>query len=742
MPGTQIFIQILNMGWMASIVIFAVLLVRGIVMRNFPKKYVYWMWIIVGIRLICPISSSSPISLFNLRWLPDPLSYVSETDNSHASAEEGLTDIEVRHSGMTAGQEKQSGSVSGTLEHENGPQQNQSRKMSDTTQNMDSTPDNTADNLFPEEEVPERNLSGKILQTATAIWILGLSFLLLWNLFLSIRMKRRLRKAVLYHDNIFECDNIASPFVMGLLRPRIYIPFRLADQEREYILRHEQYHIHRKDHMIKLIAFLITLIYWFHPLVWLSYFCMVRDMEMSCDEYVLQSMDTDIRKDYSRLLLAFATNRRQFSMNLLSFGETDTKRRVKNIMNFKKKGKWTGVIAVLLLIIVGTVCLTNSPERQAENALGNDTASGTAIKNADTSTDEDRSNTTLISGHASEKQISAYREFLRDHASKNDFQYYSLAWMSDDHVVLLVSKNVNEIDNENRGSNLCRIYHLIEEKVVLCGEAACSSSGEWIHVSDGKILSDTHHSVTKTWVETGADTQKTETQTESDDKSTEYDKWQKEFDQALSVIFYTNPYVNKKARRGDPDLLNLQNDKEKYCKKILSGGSFFYEGDVTQDGKADTIIADIDKMENPSDADEKTITVTSGRTGQVIYSIPVHVMHGGWNNVYILKHKGGRISLMTWTPYMSLGIGAYEWKIFDLTENGEEKILEQDSFHFDLNHPKPEDPENLEKFVKKLNSYLKKATFFIGTDDNEVIYNTPKQTYDPDNELKAMKERS
>lgn len=117
-------------------------------------------------------------------------------------------------------------------------------------------------------------------------------------------------------------------------------------------------------------------------------------------------------------------------------------------MNFKKKGKWTGVIAVLLLIIVGTVCLTNSTERQKKNLPGNDTASGAAIKNADASTDEGSINTTSNSGHASEKQISAYREFLRDHASKNDFRYYSLAWMSDDHVVLLVSKNVNEIDNE------------------------------------------------------------------------------------------------------------------------------------------------------------------------------------------------------------------------------------------------------------------------------------------------------
>ena len=116
--------------------------------------------------------------------------------------------------------------------------------------------------------------------------------------------------AVRLVDNIWVCENISSPFVVGVFRPKIYLPFRLPEEEKDFILCHEKHHIARKDNWFQLFAFFLVCIYWFHPLVWLSYFAMIRDMEMSCDEYVMSKSGKDIRAVYGRKLLGFAMNKR------------------------------------------------------------------------------------------------------------------------------------------------------------------------------------------------------------------------------------------------------------------------------------------------------------------------------------------------------------------------------------------------------------------------------------------------
>ena len=129
----------------------------------------------------------------------------------------------------------------------------------------------------------------RILYGAAYLWLVILCVILFVNIILYLRMKRRVATAVHLQDNVYECDGIPSPFVMGLLSPRIYIPFRLGEQEKNYIISHEKYHIRRRDNLVKVAAFLLCSVYWFQPLVWLSYFLLIRDIEMSCDEYVLQN---------------------------------------------------------------------------------------------------------------------------------------------------------------------------------------------------------------------------------------------------------------------------------------------------------------------------------------------------------------------------------------------------------------------------------------------------------------------
>lgn len=344
------FDQILWMSVTASIVIAAVLLIR-ILLKRFPRRYSYLLWLIVGIRLVCPVAVSSSLSLFNLQFLPR---------QSREAENRKDTDIS---EGLKYGLSKilPDDKIETTMQETN--------KGSNETVSVIGQPDTMAG--LSQGELGEDSQTGSVLEpqstsvisnvrkAAAFVWLAGITLLFLWNVYLTARMRHKLGKAVLYRDNIYECEGTASPFVFGLLCPRIYIPFRLGEEEREYILQHEQYHIRRRDYIIKMAAYLILTIYWFHPLVWVSYFCMVRDMEMSCDEYVLASMGQDIRKKYSQSLLAFATNQRHLSMGLLGFGETDTRRRVRHILNFHKKGKWMGILAGIIVLAVAAVCLTN-----------------------------------------------------------------------------------------------------------------------------------------------------------------------------------------------------------------------------------------------------------------------------------------------------------------------------------------------------------------------------------------------
>lgn len=288
----QLFIQILNMGITASVVIIAVLFLR-LFMQRLPRKYTYMLWLIVGIRLVCPFAVTSPVSVFNLtaNHTKDSISVLKQETVK-------TPDSQIVTGKIQNNQIAEKTSVS--KQHEHGVMNTYHAVSGNNAQHVDYTVLDTS--IF--------------IRTGAVVWVVGIILILLWNLILMANTKKQLSRAVLYRQNIYECDNIPSPFVMGLIRPHIYIPFRLGASEQEYILKHEMYHIRRKDYIVKFVAFLILAIYWFHPLVWISYLYMVRDMEMSCDEYVLETMNTDIRVDYSKSLLGFATNRRMLSAGL------------------------------------------------------------------------------------------------------------------------------------------------------------------------------------------------------------------------------------------------------------------------------------------------------------------------------------------------------------------------------------------------------------------------------------------
>lgn len=339
----NIFVYLLHNSIAVCVVILTVFAVR-LFLRRAPKKYSYILWAIVGIYLLCPIRLSSPISIYSL------INNVSDTFLEHHSLPLNAKNFADKN--KTYNEKNQKTKDSNKSKFDNVSSTNKNQK---TKQNQNNT-------------AGIENISQSLTVTTTAyIWLCGCIVLLVRNLFLIWRTKQTVLMAIRRKDNIYESECISTPFVLGIVRPKIYIPFNLSEQEREYILKHEQYHIRRKDQIIKICAYILCVIYWFQPLIWFAYFVMVRDMEMSCDEYVLKNSKSDIRAAYSTSLLKLATKTGDFNAGLPAFGESDIRKRVKNIMKFNAKKKWVSVVAAIAVVIVGVSCLTKAAVKTDAN---------------------------------------------------------------------------------------------------------------------------------------------------------------------------------------------------------------------------------------------------------------------------------------------------------------------------------------------------------------------------------------
>ncbi len=323
----KIFLQLLNMSITAGYVIIAVFLIR-LCIRRLPKIYSYILWSIVAFRLLCPFSFSSAYSFFNLHYFDEMektgtgIRYVAiETGDRETGNEPVMRNETVLPS---------AGAVLDDGEIKQGT----------------------------EAIAPKMTMKELLPKVFSIVWISGIGVLLIYTFLELIKIKRQTADAVLAESNIYESDRICQPFVFGMIHPRIYIPFRLQGKEREYILGHEQYHIRRKDYLVKGIAYGIAVVYWFHPLVWAAYYFMCQDMEMSCDEKVISSHGNEIKQNYGRLLLSFATEKRRLA-GPLNFGESNAGKRIKNVLKFKKTGIAAAVLGAVLLIVLCLVFATN-----------------------------------------------------------------------------------------------------------------------------------------------------------------------------------------------------------------------------------------------------------------------------------------------------------------------------------------------------------------------------------------------
>ncbi len=314
----MLFMKIIDMSMKASIVIAVICLAR-LLLRKAPKGITYFLWAVVLFRLLCPISISSPISFM-------PEETAAHTVVSRWSE---TVILETRHDPLPA--------------------------ITIPEQIAVSTP-----TPEPALSVPVKNETPS-LPLPVIIWLLGMTAAFTYSVISLLILRKKIGIPVLLRRNIYFGDAIASPFVLGILNPRIYLPTNLLESEQEYIIAHEEYHIRHLDHLAKLLFFVALCTHWFNPLVWLAFILFTRDMEMRCDEAIVNKLGSGIRADYCTSLLNLAVRNKLPAVLSLPFGGNNTMHRIKNLAAVKKTG--IGFIALTLVFSIAlSACLATDPK--------------------------------------------------------------------------------------------------------------------------------------------------------------------------------------------------------------------------------------------------------------------------------------------------------------------------------------------------------------------------------------------
>ncbi|MDR1549135.1 MAG: DUF4825 domain-containing protein [Hungatella sp.] len=298
----RIFMSVLNMSLTASFVIATIILAR-LPLKKAPKIFSYALWAVAGFRLVFPFTLEGVFSLLPFNSTPIPQGIAMQ---AVPRIDSGITVID--------------NAVSAALPA--------------------ATP------------VTSINPLQIWIFIGTCIWLFGIAVMLSYSFVSIVVLKHRLRGAMLIEGNLYEADNLKTPFVIGLFKPKIYIPEGLTDEEYRYIVLHERTHIRRHDHAVKMFAYLVLCLHWFNPLVWAAFVLMGADMEMSCDECVIRKLGGEIKNAYSLSLVRVAAGRKILNGNPLAFGEGGMKGRIMNVLNFKKPSRMIITFAIVLVTVL------------------------------------------------------------------------------------------------------------------------------------------------------------------------------------------------------------------------------------------------------------------------------------------------------------------------------------------------------------------------------------------------------
>ena len=338
---SEAFIRIVNMSITASWLVLAVIAVRFLFKKT-PKWILCLLWAFVAVRLICPVSIESSLSLIpSTRPLGQEIIFAAETEKP-ANGE--ILDAE--------------GAI---LYEQSAPAAN--GEILDAEGNV----------IYKQnpERYHDRTQKQMLLNVLSGIWLAGVGLMFLYTLASYCLLRRKVATAIAIRKGIYQCDYVDSPFVLGLIRPVIYLPFGMADQDMGYVIAHEQAHIRRFDHWWKPLGFLLLTIHWFNPIMWVAYILLCRDIELACDEKVIEKLGNEQRADYTQALVVCSIKRRSIAACPLAFGEVGVKERVKSIMNYRKPAFWVVLLAILGCVGIA-ICFLTDPIDSAEEPVETD----------------------------------------------------------------------------------------------------------------------------------------------------------------------------------------------------------------------------------------------------------------------------------------------------------------------------------------------------------------------------------
>lgn len=702
-----VFLKLLNMSITAGYLVLILVLLRPL-LKKAPKWICCALWGLVGLRLVLPFSIESVLSL-----IPSAETVPSDIMYSGSPA-------------ITSGLPAVNSAVNPVLSQALAPQ-----------------------------PLASANPLQIWLFIASGLWLIGISVMLLYALISCVRLRLKMRTAVLLRENIWQSEQAGSPFVFGLIRPKIYLPFDMDEGEMEHVLAHERAHISRRDHWIKPIGFVILAVYWFNPLMWLAYVLLCRDIELACDEHVIASLGTDERKAYSAALLKCSVGRGTIAACPLAFGEVGVKQRVKSILSYKKPAFWI-IIAALAACMVLTVCFLTDPAGPDLDIRCEDIAS---VQLMDLRRSSGAVDETMNSAQIDElaSRLQGLKKLRRGDAYGGMTPAYSMTVTLSGGGEILIrgySLNGTELDLVYGGETYRVADTEFQEYVsrVCSGQDVTQAEPEGVAAAENGVGYTFSHSVytnpLSSYLAFGTngcryvmgDYSFTIVDLETGEVEKSYTglswDWQALTQERLDGILFSDDKVELKefgyidvsvyeeplifSLDGQRHLLDMDGElwliDGKWHIYALEPESEMYTfiaaADLNHDGEQENILMSGDM------GNGYWLWVFDGGN-RLLWHDMANISHAGWNSLYLCTLEGNDY-ILRYNPYMSTGIGYCSYELFWL--DGNEKDLgvctvDSREIEFSTMYPAVMDAAEMTAFADAVNALLEHSALLLSTQD-------------------------
>lgn len=725
-----VFLKLLNLSISASWLVLAVLVLRLISKRS-PKWVNVLLWGIVALRLVLPFSIESALSL-----IPS-----AETVSPAAVQFDPAPTI-------TSGVSVIDNAVNPSL-----------------SEHFAAVPTASVNPLYVWTEI------------AGWVWLIGLGAMLLYALVSYLRLRRRVSVSLPIQNHIYLCDAISSPFILGVVKPRIYLPSGLDEVQRQNVLAHEQAHLARRDHWWKPLGFALLAVYWFNPVLWLAYTLLCRDIELACDERVIRTMDESAVKTYSTVLLACSMPRKAAITCPLAFGEVGVKERVRNALHYKKPAFWVVAASVTVCVIVAVCFLTDPPtdtdaaglvgfHREQVTYADVTDASGAQPSSVQLTAEETNAVYALLDamqykrlGAASAMQgcyarlyfISAAGERCEVMLSEREMlvnpitggktaRLYELrsgsAELRDYLLECISASNAAEEDFSISGTVFSyggESWDLAEQSPAITSLLGCDAVGQYVVIIGHGGPKNAFYFIFDTEIRRFSNAfVGTHLVWQNDDLSTAVYAYGGNI---LSIDGRTlaeldlveNEYVYDLVYSQDGTVLTVSIVSNEETERVVRLNLPSQNKIDNLHGNASTLLTAIDF---DGDGTEEEIFFEEVAPGQIYriyvegngserWSAELGLAHVGWDS-YFLYRDGDTSAILRYNPAMFQGFCNYDYELFSIGADGQ-RLLTQRSVEFDVN-PDSDDPwpPDAQVFADEVNALLEKSTLLISTLDGEL----------------------